>query len=116
MGTAIQERCPECGRDDQMTFTTAQLRSADEGQTIFYSCKCGYVRPLSTGGPPSRLIVPPCAGRISQVQDRLDEPMPPFSHRFTSADAGCPPPFSQAQVFAQLVAANGHLHTGCTVV
>eukprot|EP00055_Hartaetosiga_balthica_P000773 m.137422 g.137422 ORF g.137422 m.137422 type:complete len:129 (-) comp11705_c0_seq1:163-549(-) len=37
----IQETCPKCGREE-MTYRTAQLRSADEGQTIFYRCKCGY--------------------------------------------------------------------------
>ena len=37
----IAEECPQCGRME-MTFKTAQLRSADEGQTIFYFCKCGY--------------------------------------------------------------------------
>eukprot|EP01147_Barroeca_monosierra_P009042 gene9042-10342_t len=36
----IEEKCPKCGREE-MTYTTAQLRSADEGQTIFYRCACG---------------------------------------------------------------------------
>ncbi|KNE55737.1 zinc finger domain, LSD1 subclass [Allomyces macrogynus ATCC 38327] len=36
------EKCPKCG-NPEMTFHTMQLRSADEGQTVFYSCKkCGH--------------------------------------------------------------------------
>lgn len=33
--------CPNCGRTE-MFFHTAQLRSADEGTTVFYRCECGY--------------------------------------------------------------------------
>ncbi|KAJ1560626.1 DNA-directed RNA polymerase I core subunit rpa12, partial [Cladochytrium tenue] len=41
-GATIEEKCPKC-EAPEMTFHTAQLRSADEGQTVFYSCvKCGY--------------------------------------------------------------------------
>jgi len=37
----IQETCTECGRTE-MRYYTLQLRSADEGSTVFYSCECGY--------------------------------------------------------------------------
>ncbi|KAH6576491.1 hypothetical protein BASA50_006776 [Batrachochytrium salamandrivorans] len=41
-GATIREKCPKCDAPE-MVFHTAQLRGADEGQTVFYSCiKCGY--------------------------------------------------------------------------
>ncbi|KAF7155087.1 hypothetical protein CNMCM5623_005295 [Aspergillus felis] len=36
-----QHTCARCGRKE-MYFTTVQLRSADEGSTVFYTCVCGY--------------------------------------------------------------------------
>lgn len=41
-GATIKEKCPQCG-NDEMQYHTLQLRSADEGATVFYTCvKCGY--------------------------------------------------------------------------
>lgn len=41
-GAVIKEKCPQCG-NDEMHYHTLQLRSADEGATVFYTCtKCGY--------------------------------------------------------------------------
>ncbi|KAJ1730242.1 DNA-directed RNA polymerase I core subunit rpa12 [Coemansia biformis] len=38
----VEELCPQCGANE-MTFHTLQMRSADEGQTVFYKCvKCGH--------------------------------------------------------------------------
>jgi DNA-directed RNA polymerase I subunit RPA12 len=38
----IEETCPQCGHQE-MYFYTMQLRSVDEGQTVFYECtKCKY--------------------------------------------------------------------------
>ncbi|GIL73690.1 hypothetical protein Vretimale_5426 [Volvox reticuliferus] len=38
----VDEPCPKC-QHRPMEYYTMQLRSADEGQTVFYECpKCGY--------------------------------------------------------------------------
>lgn len=41
-GARINMPCPKCG-NAELLYNTAQLRSADEGQTVFYTCElCGY--------------------------------------------------------------------------
>lgn len=41
-GPIIERKCPKCS-NDKMSYATLQLRSADEGQTVFYTCtKCKY--------------------------------------------------------------------------
>lgn len=39
-GPVVKRKCPQCD-NEKMSYTTLQLRSADEGQTVFYTCtKC----------------------------------------------------------------------------
>lgn len=42
-GPVVERKCPQC-QNNKMSYATLQLRSADEGQTVFYTCtKCKYV-------------------------------------------------------------------------
>jgi len=42
-GPVVDRHCPQC-QNNKMSYATLQLRSADEGQTVFYTCtKCKYV-------------------------------------------------------------------------
>lgn len=36
----IRQTCDRCGRQE-VRYYTQQLRSADEGSTVFYTCECG---------------------------------------------------------------------------
>ncbi|KOX67437.1 DNA-directed RNA polymerase I subunit RPA12 [Melipona quadrifasciata] len=39
-GPVVERKCPQC-QNNKMSYATLQLRSADEGQTVFYTCtKC----------------------------------------------------------------------------
>lgn len=41
-GPTVERQCPECGHG-VMSYVALQLRSADEGQTVFYTClKCKF--------------------------------------------------------------------------
>lgn len=41
-GPTVERRCPKCGHE-KMSYAALQLRSADEGQTVFFTClKCKY--------------------------------------------------------------------------
>lgn len=40
-GAKIKNKCENCG-NEEMYYKTVQLRAADEGQTIFYECECGF--------------------------------------------------------------------------
>lgn len=41
-GPTIERTCPKCGCE-KMSYAALQLRSADEGQTVFFTCiKCKY--------------------------------------------------------------------------
>ena len=42
------EACPKC-KHPELQYYTMQLRSADEGQTVFYECaKCGHTFSTNT--------------------------------------------------------------------
>ncbi|CRG90665.1 tRNA pseudouridine synthase B [Talaromyces islandicus] len=66
-GPTIKMECPECP-SNEVTWTEAQLRSADEGSTIFYRCvKCGH-RNIEVGG------IELCAPKDSLSVDELSRP------------------------------------------
>lgn len=52
----IKETCPNCGRDE-VRYYTQQLRSADEGSTVFYNCECGHKYATSIESSPYSCLI-----------------------------------------------------------
>jgi DNA-directed RNA polymerase I subunit RPA12 len=52
----VEKLCENCGRKE-MFYTTVQLRSADEGSTVFYRCVCGYKYGIPLRIPPSHILI-----------------------------------------------------------
>ncbi|EJW04596.1 hypothetical protein EDEG_01180 [Edhazardia aedis USNM 41457] len=46
-GAKIRYKCNNCGAEE-MYYYTMQTRSADEGQTVFYECDCGYKEKINS--------------------------------------------------------------------
>ena len=46
-GTKIRQNCEKC-QSQFMYYRALQTRGADEGQTIFYECDCGFKRKVDS--------------------------------------------------------------------
>lgn len=46
-GTKIKNNCDNCS-SDYMYYKALQTRGADEGQTIFFECDCGYKKKIDS--------------------------------------------------------------------
>lgn len=49
------ETCEKCGRTE-VRFSAVQLRGADEGSTIFFTCDCGHKYVVLPSAPGTRLL------------------------------------------------------------
>ena len=73
----IRHTCPRCEREE-MRYYTLQLRGADEGSTVFYTCECGY-----------KFVLPfPACDRISESHF-LTSLILQIQHEQLSHDSGC---------------------------
>lgn len=52
----IAQTCEKCGREE-VRYYTQQLRSADEGSTVFYECECGHKYVQANACVDSMLII-----------------------------------------------------------
>ncbi|KPM44365.1 hypothetical protein AK830_g2159 [Neonectria ditissima] len=39
--STVRQTCPNCGQEE-VKYSNVQLRGADEGSTVIYSCDCGH--------------------------------------------------------------------------
>nr|CAD7598486.1 unnamed protein product [Timema genevievae] len=57
-GPVVERRCQHCN-NDKMSYATLQLRSADEGQTVFYTCtKCKLLKRTHFSSKAVELVEP----------------------------------------------------------